>query len=508
MSYARIKKIHLQNFKKYEDDTIQCNPELNIFVGDNGTGKSSVLQAIDLTLSGSITKVAGLGLENLFNINVINAWLKSPSLSSIPALVIELFFSELDDSIKSSYLFGEKFMNNDSKSSEYGIKLICELNPDFCAEIDAKISSGEMLSFPYDYYTISFSTFADHAYTKYLKPFYSVFIDNASINATKMMQFVIENIYYTSADDRERIALKQRFREHIEKFVLPQAMDENGMFISADIENFLDVKCNGVRLQNSGQGKINLCKTQSALLKNMHESSVFMFEEPENHLSYKNLHLLIELIKSLTSGRQIFIATHSSYITTRLGLRNAFFVNDEVCSLSDLSNETSRFFQKVPGDNLLQFVLSKKVILVEGAAEYILIDKFARQVTNNSLSELGIWVIALNNLSFARYLELAKFIGLKVAVVRDNDGKVKEWYPDYKSDNIKIFVESDTTKTTFEICLYSKNQESLDILFEDKKDVQEYMLKNKAEAAFSILEADCDINVPEYIAEAIQWINS
>ena len=146
MNYAKIKKIHLHNFKKYEDDTIQCNPEFNIFVGDNGTGKSSVLQAIDLTLSGSITKVTGLGLENLFNINVINAWLKSPSLSSIPTLVIELFFSELDDSIKSSYLFGEKFMNNDSKSSEYGIKLVCELNPDFCAEIDAKISSGVTIS--------------------------------------------------------------------------------------------------------------------------------------------------------------------------------------------------------------------------------------------------------------------------------------------------------------------------------------------------------------------------
>ena len=508
MEYAKIEKIYLYNFKKHKDTTIAFNPVFNIFVGDNGTGKSSVLQAIDLTLSGSISKVTTLGFDNILNADAVNNWLASPSLSSMPRLIIELFLSGIADDVKNQRLYGEKFSNNHQKKSAYGIKLICEVNPDFLGELEKKIESGQLATFPYDYYMVNFSTFADFPYTKYLKPFHSVFIDNSSINAAKTMQFVIDNIYNTSTDSKERISLKQKFRDHIEKFELPKAADKNGLFISADLEDFLDIKENGIRLQNSGQGQINVYKTQSALNRNIHESSVFMFEEPENHLSYKSLRFLIERIETLTAERQLFIATHSSYITSRLGLQNVFFVGDTVCSLADLPEPTSRFFQKAPNDNLLQFVLSKKVLLVEGAAEYILADEFAKKITGNNLDELGIWVIALNNLSFARYLELAQKLGIKVAVVRDNDGVDKEWYKEYKSQTINVFVEEDLSQKTFEICLYERNKVILDLQFLDKGDTLKYMLSNKAEAAFSILESCNDIVVPEYISEAIRWLNS
>ena len=46
MSCINIKRIRLVNYKAFVDETIQCNPNLNIYVGDNGTGKSSILQAL------------------------------------------------------------------------------------------------------------------------------------------------------------------------------------------------------------------------------------------------------------------------------------------------------------------------------------------------------------------------------------------------------------------------------------------------------------------------------
>lgn len=41
-----IQQVQIKNFRCFEDLTVNLNPDINIFVGDNGSGKSSVLDAI------------------------------------------------------------------------------------------------------------------------------------------------------------------------------------------------------------------------------------------------------------------------------------------------------------------------------------------------------------------------------------------------------------------------------------------------------------------------------
>ena len=43
-----IVKIKLHNFKRFGDLTVDINPNINIFIGDNESGKSTILQAIDI----------------------------------------------------------------------------------------------------------------------------------------------------------------------------------------------------------------------------------------------------------------------------------------------------------------------------------------------------------------------------------------------------------------------------------------------------------------------------
>ena len=64
-----IDKIRLINFKSFEDYTICPNERVNILVGDNEVGKSSVLEAIELAASGSIKRVENKGLDKLINID-------------------------------------------------------------------------------------------------------------------------------------------------------------------------------------------------------------------------------------------------------------------------------------------------------------------------------------------------------------------------------------------------------------------------------------------------------
>ena len=190
-------------------------------------------------------------------------------------------------------------------------------------------------------------------------------------------------------------------------------------------------------------------------------------------------------------------------------MRNVHFLSDKtIIPLHDISEDTAAFFMKATTDNLLQFILSKKVILVEGAAEYILMEHFVSIVTQKSPEELGIWLISLNNLSFARYLELAQKLKIKVAAIRDNDGKDIERYKTFWNDHIKVFSDSDVSRHTFEICLYQDNQALCDAIFSDGNNPQEQMLGEKAEAAYKLLcspEIDT-IKVPEYIRKAIEWL--
>ncbi len=58
-----ISKITLENFFSFRNSTvIELNPDINILVGINGSGKSNFLKAIHLLQEG----IVGNGLENFF----------------------------------------------------------------------------------------------------------------------------------------------------------------------------------------------------------------------------------------------------------------------------------------------------------------------------------------------------------------------------------------------------------------------------------------------------------
>lgn len=211
----------------------------------------------------------------------------------------------------------------------------------------------------------------------------------------------------------------------------------------------------------------------------------------------------------------MFVTTHNSLISTRLELQNVLLMGPPVegtpTSLHDLSEETSKYFVKAPVANMMEFSISEKVILVEGPSEYMLLARFYENVTGQKPEADGVHIIDVHGLSFKRYLEVARLLGNRVAVITDNDkDRQKHCIDKYSAftgiDTIQIFSDADNTKYTFEVVLYHANQVLCDRLFGDR--ALEYMFNNKTEAAYQLLsqEDDIDIQVPEYIQEAIKWI--
>ena len=94
-----IEKLKLLNFKRFDLLEIEFDKDLNILIGDNESGKSTILQAIDIVIRGSRHLVEEIGIERLLNKNIVDSFMTSSSrtIENLPKLRIELFIQETGD---------------------------------------------------------------------------------------------------------------------------------------------------------------------------------------------------------------------------------------------------------------------------------------------------------------------------------------------------------------------------------------------------------------------------
>lgn len=65
-----LEKVHLQNYKAIEELDIDLKPGVNLLIGDNGAGKTSVLEGIAVALGGMFVNVAGVSTKNIIKDDV------------------------------------------------------------------------------------------------------------------------------------------------------------------------------------------------------------------------------------------------------------------------------------------------------------------------------------------------------------------------------------------------------------------------------------------------------
>jgi predicted ATP-dependent endonuclease of OLD family len=262
-----------------------------------------------------------------------------------------------------------------------------------------------------------------------------------------------------------------------------------------------------------GKGEQNSIKINLTIESEAEESQVILIEEPENHLSFSNMSKLINKIKDKCRGKQLILTTHSTFVLNKLGINNVILLNNENnMKLEDLSIETQRYFQKLPGYDTLRLILSQRPILVEGPSDELIIQKAYWQKYGRLPIEDGRDIITVRGLSFKRFLEIAKILNKKVSVVTDNDGDVenlKRKYVDYLDDrNIDIWYSDDVNAKTLEPQILKVNTaETLNNIFgtsKNKEELEKYMASNKTDSALKIFESELEIKIPEYINDAIE----
>lgn len=517
----RIERIKITNFKRFKSFDITLKNSINLLIGDNESGKSSILSAVDLVLSGSIKKVESLGLEYLFNIDIVTNFLSSEkTYSALPYLEIELFLND-------HHNMKVEGVNNSENVLTHGLKLTCKPNNDYQDAIEEILEEDEK-NFPFEYYGIYFKTFQGAGYSGYNKYTSHILLDNSQINNNYATKKYISKNYNSWLEDGEKNKHENEYRKNKEEFSnnvlssLNERIDKLYQFsIKTDSEsNFesdLTITEDGIPLDNKGKGRQCFIKTDFALNQKRNKIDIVLLEEPENHLSHINMKRLIKKIQH-TENKQLLIATHSDLVSSRLNLRNATLLNSGTTnsiSLNDLEKETAKFFIKSPSNNILEFILSEKVILVEGHAEYLLMQAFYENEFGQQIEDSGLHIISVGGTSFPRYLEIAKLLGIKTAVITDNDGDYQknciDRFTNFSSDMIKIFYSDDNTLNTFEKLLYEVNRDICDDLFAEGRrsiTVLDYMLSQKAEVAFQLLDnKSAQLITPSYIEKGLEWIS-
>lgn len=527
-----IQSIYIQNFKIFESFRLDLNADLNILVGNNEAGKSTILEAIALVLT---KRIGGRNIEGelsafLFNKKCADQYLtdlrngKNPPL---PSIVIEAYLSETKEL---AFLKGS---NNTKKSDEVGVRLEIAFNEDYKEEYASLLAdASEKKLIPAEYYKINWYSFANNAITSRSLPINIFSIDATSIRLQSGTDYYIQNLVSENLTPKERVALavayrklKESFSEEpsiqgINKNLSKGAITEKDVTITIDVSQKTNWETNLVPhlddlpFQFAGKGEQTALKIMLALERKVQKADIVLIEEPENHLSYSSMSKLISKIATKCAGRQIVITTHSAYVLNKLGIEKVQLLHgNKTISLAQLPEDTPSYFKKLSGYDTLRLILADKAILVEGPSDELITQK-AFLVRHGKLPlDAGVDVINVRGLSFARFLDLARELKNHVRVITDNDGdyqkRVREKYEEYGSTGtIKIFADADDSAKTLEPQLVKVNDLAMlnrvfNTNFPNTSALTEYMINNKTECALRIFESNEPVVMPQYIKDAI-----
>lgn len=522
-----IKSLHIEGFKKFVTLDVQFNEHMNILVGENEAGKSTILDAIKTILNQQYRSADKSVLRDLFNTQVVAAFQANPSVGTLPRILIEVELL-LDSKQKNAdYFYGEVYGKRKKQQEKFGIRFECKFDEELGTGLEQSISEGKI---PYEYYTLTWNTFANRQYKMVKRPLQFLSIDTTNNAVIPSFNYYNKSLFASKYDEVTRIKAKNDFREKLQEAFdsveLPPISDNRKFGVDSKkvvLETILSVYENSVALENRGSGMESLIKTQIALDKK-NGIDVILMEEPENHLCFSTLQKMLQEISEKQNESQIIVTTHNNMIASRLNLNNVLWVtNDGVKSLSSVDSEVANFFVKADDNVFLQLLLSKKVFLVEGATEFLLLPYFYKQFTGRTIEEDEITVISCNGISFKKYLTIAENTDKRIAVITDNDKKqerineAKEF--NKKHDLQNIFMGMTTADWTWEICVYNVNKEVLDEMIDVQARakysfhnkcygaVPGKMLNNKVDTAYQMLTSGRTFEIPQYVKDAIKWIN-
>lgn len=474
-----IKKIRTQNFKKFVDRLFEFNDDINILVGDNAMGKSSILEAIELTTNCSFrgkTLTLEVALE-LLNTSAALTYLAGDlKHTTLPEVVIEAFIEGIPE---------YRGTNNSLTEDAQGIVLRIAFDPDLLAKYDELVKDPENVrSVPIEFFKIDWHDFAGNQIKSINRKAKSILIDPSRLHPTYGKNQYIATLLAATLSKEELVHLNLDYRQlrhvfdgqqHVtqinKNLDVDKAITNGKLKIVADIaasrgvEASLQLAVDDVAFPLVGKGEQSQIQIKLAIQNKAKSVNFILLEEPENHVAHMNLTRLINYIEAHRNGLQVFISTHSSYVLNKLSIAKLCLLGKDYIRLKDIDPGIATKIKRLPGYDTLRAVLANQVILVEGPSDELILKKLYLEKHNKLPEDDGIEIIVVRGLGFDTYLEIIKKIGVRTNALKDNDGDYKaniETYRDkYKAyPHIKILSPLDNDSNSLEPALIAENGKS------------------------------------------------
>ncbi|EPC0407371.1 ATP-dependent endonuclease [Escherichia coli] len=564
-----IKKVTIKNYRSFRSFEAQLQ-KLTVVIGENDTGKTNFFAALSLPLSGNqidfnkkrlnITDFNKDSVIEFFK-SIINIEEESIQLRKIPKVFVTIEFSDPKDSYETAIL-AKWLVADDDKDAfkiryEFKPKNDADLLEAMKKSLEGKtIEEANWYTLPvelYDYQIVSVNNEKQISYND-LKHVCAHSInaerDDFSESSTMKSNGIFTKLLMNTLSEVTKGEINTAYSDFFSAIERTKTFDKV-IGRNPDFDNYddiiekLDCIPNIPNLKNilsnitlrygneflyqKGLGQRNLIYIfiLFAYYKSCSDTfNLCCIEEPEAHLSVNNLRLVRDFIEKSSSNSsslvQTLISTHNPSIINKLKISNVLaFSGNKAISLSETPVNLVDYLRKRPNFDILKLLFAKKVILVEGTTEEMLINTF---LAKNETTLNDVDVIPIGQRGYTTFLDIWLALNKdnpnkKIGVIRDYDNSdlAKAKHEAYDTAYANIIVRT-TTNYTLEIDLVNteNNLDLLRNLFKitgDSNAVSDHMIKGKAARMLDVCDAmldkenPLDIKLPFHIAEVIEAIS-
>ena len=432
-----LSKLKLKNFRKYENLEVPFKEGLNVLIGENDSGKTTIIDAIRILLGTQSHEYYYIDEKDFNNPN--------------EEMEIECTFSFKDNSYSKVAKFLEWITFNDKKKPELIVRLKAIKKE---LKIKRTITAGEIdLDTRFD--------LLDELRVTYLKPLRDANNELIAGRSSRLSQILKSHeLFYKKENEHPFIEFAKEFNEDINKYF----SDDEGKLILSNInkhlgeflgkekkedyetdinitEDKLDTILNSLNLNLSknklGLGTLNQLYISLELLLfeiDKNTLNLCLIEELEAHLHPQaQLRTIKHLQNNFEKNSQIILTTHSVNLASSLKLENLILCkNKNIYPLgkdyTQLEEENYIFLEMFLDATKANLFFAKGVIFVEGSAENLLVPAIA-EIIERPLDKYGVSIVNVSSTAFNSYSKIFlrknedEIIDVPIAIITDLDIK-------------------------------------------------------------------------------------
>lgn len=524
-----LEKFNIKNFRSIHDLTLKFNNGLNILIGENNTGKSTIIDALRHGLTYGDQRKEVFIKKSDFYVDRKDIESDTPEIEFHLTFKIENtyetgWFNDLliqhEDGTQELQLHFRYYIEDKSGLEKIRYRV-------WGGEKEGQQITPEVLDLIYSVYL---GALRDAGQS--LKPtrgnrlgqlYSNLSVDKDGNNIDEMKRKELSSkLVAAFSHDEEWVNLIKLGEEKVNEHLLETSF--NGKEQSVEIDFFpLDFRriVDNLRMQipmfndeilqgdkskqkyfdifQNGLGYNNLIYTATVLgdLKNKREIEpeayiALLIEEPEAHLHPQLQSILFNYLNKLNgTGIQLFVSSHSPTITAKADLDSVIVLqnqNNNVYALSlsesNLSCINKKYLSKFLDVTKSQLFFANGVILVEGISEALLMVQFSKMIAEDGrydIEKKGIELVNINGVAFEHFgnlfnsAEENKRLNIRSVILTDDDQNDEteeissraQKALDLKNGLLKVMLAN----ITFEYELFIASEKNSEILLDIFKEM-------------------------------------